>query len=126
MEYCNWRYAMENRRRVDRQSAGWLGSYQLANTPDSEWRDCRVVDISMLGLGITIEHREPAQLLGRLIAVDLPCDGISVSVRLEGVIKNAAEASGSVRVGVEFLPLSETERSITALLNALSYGLIKH
>jgi hypothetical protein len=117
---------MGNRRRVDRQPAGWFGSYRLASPRDSEWGDCRVIDVSMLGLGITVDYRDPAQMLGRLITVDLPCDGISVSVRLEGVIKNATASFGSVRLGVEFLTLSETERSITALLSAMSDVLIKH
>jgi hypothetical protein len=47
---------MENRRRLHRQPAGWAASYQLAGEPASGWRDCRVVDISMLGLGIMFDH----------------------------------------------------------------------
>lgn len=50
---------MENRRRLHRQPAGWAASYQLAGEPGSGWRDCRVVDISMFGLGIMFDHQNP-------------------------------------------------------------------
>ena len=80
---------MENRRRGHRQPAGWAASCRLAGDPVGDWRDCRVVDISMLGLGITFDHPNPAELSGRVISVNLPADGSCVNVRLEGEIKNA-------------------------------------
>jgi hypothetical protein len=117
---------MENRRRTDRQQAGWVGSCKLAGEPFAEWSDCRVIDISMLGVGITFDHPEPSDLPGRLISVNLPADAGSINVRLEGEIKNAAPTmGGGVRVGIEFVGLSETERAIAAVLSAMNGFLVK-
>jgi hypothetical protein len=116
---------MENRRRLYRQPAGWTASYQLAGETDAGWRDCRVVDISMFGLGITFDHPDPSALSGRLISVNLPGGGSCVNVRLEGEIKNATlTMSRDLRVGIEFVRLSETEQAITAVLSVMSDVLV--
>jgi PilZ domain len=116
---------MENRRREHRRPAGWAASYRLADDPVGTWRDCRVVDISMLGLGITFDHPNPSELSGRLISVSLPGDGSCVNVRLDGEIKNAIATMGrDLRVGIEFIGLSETEQAITAVLSVMSDVLV--
>jgi PilZ domain len=116
---------VENRRRLHRQPAGWAASYQLAGEQAAGWRGCRVVDISMLGLGITVDHPDPSELTGRLVSVNLPGDGNCVNVRLEGQIKNAsATMSRVIRVGIEFVRLSETEQAITAVLSVMSDVLV--
>lgn len=116
---------MENRRRLERRPAGWAASYQLAGEQALGWRDCRVVDISMLGLGITFAHPAPSELTGRLVSVNLPGEGSCVNVRLEGQIKNAtATMSRDIRVGIEFIRLSETEQAITAVLSVMSDVLV--
>jgi hypothetical protein len=116
---------MENRRRVHRQPAGWAASYRFAGDPVAGWRDCRVIDISMLGVGITFDHPNPAELSGRLISVNLPGDGTCVNVRLQGEIKNAtATMNRDLRVGIEFVGLSETEQAITAVLSVMSDVLV--
>ena len=79
----------------------------------------------MLGLGITVDHPDPSELTGRLVSVNLPSDGSCVNVRLEGQIKNASATMGrDIRVGVEFIRLSETEQAITAVLSVLSDVLV--
>jgi hypothetical protein len=111
---------MEHRRRVPRRSAGWFGICHIAGESDPEWRDCRVIDMSMLGLGITLHHFWPSELVGRHISVEAPAVGDSVNVRLEGVIKNAEPTSGGVvRVGIEFIGLSETELAVATVLSTL-------
>jgi PilZ domain len=116
---------VENRRRLHRRPVGWAASYQLEGESDTAWRDCRVIDISMLGLGITFDHPDPAQLAGRLISVNLPGDGSCVNVRLEGEIRNAAVTmSRDIRVGIEFIRLSETEQAITTVLSVMSDVLV--
>jgi hypothetical protein len=116
---------VENRRRLHRQPAGWAASYQLAGEPAEAWRDCRVVDISMLGLGITFDHPDPSELRGRLVSVNLPGEGSCVNVRLEGQITNASVTmSRGIRVGIEFIRLSETEQAITAVLSVMSDVLV--
>ncbi len=117
---------MENRRRNHCQPFGWAACYQLAGESDKGWRDCRVVDISMLGMGITLDRPEPSDLSGRLISVNLPGAGGSINVRLEGEIKNSlATINGGVRVGIEFIRLSETEQAITAVLSVMSDVLVR-
>jgi hypothetical protein len=79
----------------------------------------------MLGLGITFNHPNHSELTGRLISVNLPGNGSSVNVRLEGEIKNTTPTiSRGVRVGIEFVRLSETEQAITAVLSVMSDVLV--
>jgi hypothetical protein len=86
----------------------------------SRWRDCEVIDISVLGLGITFHHPQPWELVGRGITVDAATGGDSVTIRLQGEIKNAAPTlEGDVRIGVEFTGLTEGEHSVTAFLNEM-------
>ena len=114
---------MEQRRRVSRQTASWAGFCHIEGESPAGWRDCEVVDISPLGLGVTFNHPEPWELVGRRIAVDAPTIGSSVNLRLEGEIRNAMPASeGGVRVGIEFVGLSEEEVAITAVLGQMRYG----
>jgi hypothetical protein len=116
---------MENRRRAHRQPAGWAGSYRLAGDPVGAWRACQVVDISMLGIGIMFDHSNPSELSGRPISVNLPGDGGCVNIRLEGEVKNAtAMMNQGIRVGIEFMGLSETEKAITTVLSVMSDVLV--
>ncbi len=111
---------MEHRRRVPRLSAGWFGICHIEGESDPGGRDCRVIDISMFGLGITLHHFWPLELVGRHISVEAPAVGDSVNVRLEGVIRNAQPTSGGiVRVGIEFDGLSESELAVAAVLGTL-------
>ena len=91
---------MPFRRRVPRQPAGWDGVCQIEGEFASR---CRVIDISMLGVGITLDHPSPYTLVGRHISVDVPAIGDSASIRLEGKVTNAKlTLRTTVRVGIEF------------------------
>jgi len=117
------RVNMENRRRVPRQPAGWVGLCHVeGGSVVGWWQDCRVIDISMLGLGITFQYPRPSELVGRGISLEVPAAGDSVKIRFEGEIKSATAAipEGTVRVGVEFVGLSEAERAITAVLSVMN------
>lgn len=84
------------------------------------WRACEVIDISVLGLGVTFHHPEPWELVGRRITVDAATAGESVTVRLEGEIRNAAPTlEGEVRIGVEFVRLTEAGHAVPAFLNQM-------
>jgi hypothetical protein len=112
---------MDIRRRTPRQAAGWTGTCLIEEDPDGRWRDCWVLDISMLGLGIALDHRRPAELIGRSISVEFPAVGDLVSVRLEGKIKNIdVMRLGLVHAGVEFVGLSQEELAIATVLGALT------
>jgi hypothetical protein len=113
---------MDTRRRIPRQAAGWTGTCLIENdVPVAQWRDCWVLDISMLGLGIALDHRRPFELVDREIAVEFPAVGDLVSVRLEGRIKNIEVMRlGLVQAGIEFVGLSEEEQAIATVLGALT------
>jgi PilZ domain len=94
---------MKHRRRVPRQPASWEGNCHIEGEFPARSRACRIIDISMLGLGMTLEHSSPSELLGRRISVDVPAVSDSVSIRLEGVVNNAVPMlEGVVRVGIAF------------------------
>jgi hypothetical protein len=85
------------------------------------WRDCEVIDISMFGLGITLHHPQPWELVHRGILVDISAIGDVVNIRLEGEIMDAAfTLEGDIRVGLEFSGHSNTERAITAILSRIN------
>jgi len=111
---------MEQRRRVPRMSAGWFGICHIEGESEPEWRDCQVIDVSSLGLGITLHHFWPLELVGRQITVEAPAVGGSVNVRLAGVITNADRTAGAViRVGIEFDGLTESELAVAGVLSLL-------
>jgi hypothetical protein len=114
---------MENRRRAPRQAACWSGFCHVEGEAVSNWRDCRVVDISVLGIGIRVQHPRPTDLVGCRISVEVPAIGDSVNVRFEGEVKNIARSTlRSVRIGIEFVHLSNTERAILEVLSQAGDG----
>ena len=107
---------MENRRRAARQLAVWMGTCQVEGECAELWQDCGVFDFSTLGIGMDLRHPDASALVGRYISVCLPLDG-SMEVTFTGEVRNAKGGpDGIVRAGIEFVGLSQTERSICALL----------
>jgi hypothetical protein len=116
---------MHNRRRIDRQPASWVGSCRFEGESDTSWRECRVVDISTLGLAVTFDYPTSSELQGRFILVNFSGDAGAVNVRLEGEIKSAVPAiNKEVRIGIEFIRVSETEQAIACVLAAMSKALV--
>jgi hypothetical protein len=112
---------MDYRRRVERRPTAWAGFCHIAGESPSMWRDCEVIDISMFGLGITLQHPQPWELVHRRILVDISAIGDAVNIRLEGEIQDAAfTLEGDIRVGLEFTGLSKTEQAITAILSGIN------
>ena len=62
---------MEDRRRVPRQPTSWRGVCSIEGESPDRWRECHVIDMSELGLGIEFQHVLPSDLVGRRITVDL-------------------------------------------------------
>lgn len=107
---------MEDRRRVERQSAVWMGTCHVEGDPSDQSRACGVFDFSTLGLGMDFRHPDGVEILGRRIAVNLPV-GDSLDITLTGEVRNAkAGPEGVVRAGIEFAGLSEEELYIVDLL----------
>jgi hypothetical protein len=112
---------MSNRRRAERQDAVWIGECHVDGEMPGIWRDCGVFDLSALGVGMDLRHPDASDLLGRRLSVRLPI-GASMDMTLTGEVRNAKTGpDGIVRVGVEFLDVSDTERSIVDLLERDSF-----
>jgi len=116
----------EFRRRVPRiATTSWSGRYVVEDDPESEWRECRVLDVSVLGVGLelfpTDSDNDSSLLVGHrlVILVQAPV-GESISVRLMGTVKNVGSgAQGEIRVGLEFVGLSDTEQAIVTVIEQL-------
>jgi hypothetical protein len=80
------------------------------------WRGCGVFDFSTLGVGMDFRHPYPSDLVGRRITVRLPVGG-SFDITFTGEVRNTkAGPDEVVRVGIEFVGLSEDELYIVDLL----------
>jgi hypothetical protein len=113
---------MESRRRAVRHPAGWRGAVLIEDELGIvEWRECVVLDTSMLGIGITFHDHRTTELVGLSVSVEVPAEAKSISVRLEGVVKNALGLRfGIVRAGIEFSNMTPAESAIAAVLGALT------
>src|SRR5277367_3695590 len=112
---------MEYRRRAPRQPTAWTGFCHIDGEPAAMWRDCEVIDVSMFGLGITLHHPQPWELVHRRIVVDISAIGDAVNIRLEGEIRDAAfTLEGDIRVGIELVGASPSELAITAVLSGIT------
>src|SRR5277367_5453037 len=104
---------MNQRREVPRHPALWDGTCSIERESSGP-RGCRVIDISIFGLGISLKHPTPSQLVGRRISVEIPMADDSVSIYTAGTITNAGPTlEGDVRVGIKFdgLLLNRTRSS---------------
>jgi hypothetical protein len=112
---------MDSRRRVPRHVAGWTGSCHIDDdTVDKLW-ECEVLDISELGLAILLQHSLGVQLIGRRISVQSPTASTSVNIRLEGDVRNAVPVGDdAVRLGIEFVGLTELEQTVVRALGNLN------
>jgi hypothetical protein len=111
----------ELRRRVPRHVTGWPAKCQFGDDPGSAWGECQVLDISILGAGLEIFELLRRDPVGREITVEAQTTvGGSVSIRFVGVIRNVRPGpQGGIRAGIEFLGLSETERTILDALEQM-------
>jgi hypothetical protein len=113
---------METRRRVPRQHAAWKGLYLVDGAqPATGWQECEVLDISMRGLGLALSEHRVEELIGRNISVELPAICDSVSVRLDGIIRNARRIDvPTVRIDIEFIEMTAVEEAVATVLGALT------
>jgi hypothetical protein len=89
---------------------------QIEGEPSERWLECAIFDITTLGMGIDLCHPGATELLSRRITVLLEL-GPSVDMTVTGEVRHAgSEPDGVVRAGIEFVALTETERSIVDLL----------
>lgn len=95
------------RRLLPRQFADWRGWYMIEGDPTQRWRECRVVDISTAGAGLELRDATPGETEGRRIIL---------AVQLTAEVRYTREDDGSLRVGTQFVDLSDAERAYIASL----------
>lgn len=113
---------MEFRRRVPRTSTeGWSGRYIDEDDEHTGWNECRVIDISLLGVGLELIGDTKPDLVGHQLIVQVQAPvGESVSLRLMGrVVNQRTDRDGGMRAGMEFVGLTDTERSILKVLEQM-------
>jgi len=115
------------RRRLPRQDAHWQGKYTVEGGAPGVWGACEILDISILGTGLELfedpQHLLPNidDLIGRPILVEVQTPaGASITLQMMGEIRYTTPGKrGSVRVGLEFSHLSETEQAILNVLESM-------
>jgi hypothetical protein len=114
---------MDFRRRVPRVAmTGWPGRYIVEDEPHSGWNECRVRDISLIGVAVELFGDVPVDLVGPRLIVQLkPPAGESAGIRIVGRIMNLSKGiEGGARAGLEFVSLSDTERAILKVLEQVN------
>lgn len=115
----------EYRRRAPRiHTPGWSGKCIVEDDPEAGWNECRLLDVSLLGLGLEIMASATEEIIGRRLVLHIDVDGgASISLRLVGPVKRVDEGEfGGTRIGVEFLGLNETEQSVLKIIEHLRVG----
>jgi c-di-GMP-binding flagellar brake protein YcgR len=112
---------MEFRRRVPRTIVdSWTAWYIDQDDSDSAWKECRVMDISLIGVGLQLLGVQ-SDLIGHQLVVQVQAPvGESVTLRLKGRVVNLGDyPQDMTRAGLEFVGLAEMERSILGVLEQM-------
>lgn len=111
-------------RRVPRHEAGWPARCTL-DEGSGPWAECRVLDISVIGVGVAvgveIAGPRPRDLIGRRMVVEMENPaGTAGRLRLLGEVRNTGPGrNGGIRLGLEFADLSGSGRAVLDLLEAM-------
>jgi hypothetical protein len=99
------------RRILPRHIADWHGKFLIEGDNAEPWRDCRVMDISSAGVGIELANTTSEEVDGHTIIL---------AIHLRGEVKHSQPAKDDrLRVGAEFLDLTDEERAYLASLQEL-------
>lgn len=116
---------VELRRRAPRIPTDWPGRCRFDDFADGgllrEWMDCRVVDISLLGVSVEIEKGGIGLVEGRFLDVHVESPaGRSVRLQILGtVVHQRSPSEGRTRVGLQFVDLSDSEKAILEVIEQL-------
>jgi hypothetical protein len=111
---------MLTRRRLPRHLADWPGTYHFDHLEIADG-DCRVLDISRMGVGVEVFGDTPVDPVGHRVIANVrgPAGG-SIGIHMEGQIRNVSLGSaGGVRLGIEFVGLSDVEQGIVDSLEQM-------
>jgi PilZ domain len=110
---------MTDRRGSRRYPTDWLAQYRY--DPSSDWRPCRVVNVSRTGaeveLGEPLVH-EPVTGLFFLQVRSVAGDEVGVTIRAH-LRRRVRTEDGRAVAGIEFQPLDDHEASLFHLLIGL-------
>ncbi len=99
------------RRLLPRQFADWQAKCMFGDDPEERWHDCRVVDVSSAGAGLDLPETQPEDIVG---------SSVIVVIQLRGELRNSRPGRGQgVRMGIQFVNLTESERSYLSSLEEL-------
>jgi hypothetical protein len=102
------------RRLLPRQFTDWRGKYRIEGDSDEHWRVCRVVDMSTAGTGLELLDATPEEVEGRRIIL---------AVQLRGDVRySMPTGTDGLRVGIQFVDLTEAERDYLESLADLHAG----
>lgn len=91
------------RRLLPRQVVDWPGAYSVDEDPAGIWGDCRVIDISSGGAGLEIPFPHREVQVGETVLLTIQLRG--------GVRDSRVRGENRLRVGIEFMGVSERERA---------------
>jgi hypothetical protein len=96
------------KRLLPRKFIDWQGKYMIEDDPDAGWRDCRVIDVSKFGAGLELVDATAEETAGRHIIL---------ADNLRGEVRHSFPGkSEGVRVGIEFVDLTEAEMTFLTSL----------
>jgi hypothetical protein len=107
----------ERRRRPRHGAAHWQGRYRFGGA--SAWRDCELVDVSESGAGFQAFMLATDALPLADVELELVDRGDPEPdpLRFTGQVRHLARSNaGHVRVGIEFVGVSELEGRLLAML----------
>lgn len=96
----------------------WPARYFDEEDPGAGVRDCRIMDISLLGVGLEVFGDMSEDVIGHRLEIYVHAPvGYSVSLRFVGRVRYLSEGRlGGTRAGVEFEGLSDAELDILKVL----------
>jgi hypothetical protein len=107
--------ANERRRRARHAVRGWTGRYRLEHA--SGWRDCTLVDVSGSGAGFEAFMLATDAVPRSTVELELIDGSGGDSIRVRGRLAHLARSQeGHVRIGLEFVDLTELEARLIDLL----------
>jgi hypothetical protein len=99
------------RRLLPRQFADWRAKCLFGDDPEERWHGCRVVDVSSAGAGLELPDTAPEDVIGTAVVV---------VIQLRAEVRNArAGKDQGLRMGIQFVNLTESERSYLDSLEEL-------
>jgi len=102
------------RRGVPREAAGWMGRYMVVGRRELGWGECRVLDVSPVGVGLELFGPWPRDGVDAelVVCVDPSSDPESDGTHLPAAVRNTSAGKfGFLRVGIEFVGLDAEQRA---------------